>query len=110
MKVLLNLHPGIVRGNDEAGNAPRIAVLAPGAGKDHIVGGHVHARVPHFLAVDEVAGHPIADFRHGVRIHPGGVGAMPRLRQAEGHAALPGDGVLDELLLLRFRAEITHHA
>ena len=34
---------------------------------------------------------------------------MPRLRQAEGHAALPGDGVLDELLLLRFRAEITHH-
>ncbi len=106
---LLDLHPRIIGGDQDAGDAAGVAVLAAGAAEQGAMGGHMHAGGPHLLAVDAPAGHAVPVLADGRRLHEGGVGAMIGLGQAEGDPPRAVEHTGDELLLLSRRAEVAEH-
>ena len=93
---MLNVHshssiftPGASAGNDEAGDAVRVAILAGGAGEHHHVRGDMHARRPHLLAIEQPSRRAVPRVRHGAAFHEGGVRSVIGFGQAEGGAHFP---------------------
>jgi len=107
-EIFLDLHAFRIRRNEKAGNTPRIAVVARRARKRRAMGGDMHARGPHLLAVDDPAADAIARGLYGGRFHVGGVGAMVGLCQTEGDAVFAGERAFDHRLLVVAAIAIQH--
>ncbi len=108
-EIFLDFHALGLGRNDETGNALGVTGLALGAGKNHHVGGHVHAGGPHFLAVDAPARNTVAGFAHTDRFHVCGVRAVLGFGQAEADRAAAIQHTADELVLLVLSAKVAEH-
>ena len=100
-----DLDAGGFGGHEEAGDAVGIAGLAAGAGKNHVVGGPVHAGVEALGAAD----HPLIAVAHRRGVEKGGVAAVLRLGQPEGHQVGAVKCAVDELGPLGVGALGQHH-
>lgn len=108
-EIFLDLHTRRITGHDEAADAERVAVFARHTRKHEIMRRHMHARIPHFLAIDEPAINAVALLAHSACFHPCGVRAVIRLGKAEGNARRTVEATFNELLLLCRRTEIAEH-
>ena len=104
-KIFLDFETLALHRNDEAGDALGAAVAPAGAREYEVVRRDVQAGVPDFCAVDA----PSVSLAHGARFHPGRVGAVIRLGQAEGDANRAVEDSRNERLLLLLGAEIAEH-
>ncbi|MNN09306.1 hypothetical protein D3C81_1221840 [compost metagenome] len=82
-QILLDLDARRLGGDQQAADAVGVAGFARGAAEDHDVGGDVHPRGPHLLAVDAPAGDAVAGLGLGDGLHVGGVRTVVGLGQAE---------------------------
>ena len=98
--VFQDLDARIVCRYQQARNTAGIAILAAGARETHHVGGVVHPRDPHFLAIDQPAILAALLVAHGACLHVRRVGAMVRLGQSERRAELALQGGRREMLLI----------
>ena len=108
-QIFFNLDARITGWNQKAGNAARIAVIAGRAAEQGAVAGLVHARGPHFFAIDQPALDPIAGLAHGRGFHKGGVRAVIGFGQAKGWPKLSGHHERDQGVALLGRAKIAQH-
>jgi hypothetical protein len=92
---VLDIEPVGVGRHQEAGDPLAVAVLTASSGEHKVVGRGVHPAVPAFRTVDD----PLVALLAGRGVHPGGVAAVVRLGQPEGHGRFPGDDVLQHPLL-----------
>src|SRR5258705_6073439 len=84
--VFFDLHAFCLCRHQEAGDAPRVAVIAAGAGEQRAMGGDMHAGGPHLLAIDDPTRDAIAGHLHGAGFHVGRIRAMLGFGKAEGDA------------------------
>ena len=102
----LDVHARRVTGHHETGDAGSGARLAAGAGKDQDMRGEVRAGGPHLFAVDQPPGLAVALAGLGAGGQPGGVRAVFRFGQPEGHRNAAVDTAGDKRLALPRRAEV----
>jgi hypothetical protein len=106
--VFLDPDARALRRHQETGDAARIAVVARGAREQRAMGGDVHARGPHLLAVDDPALDVVARRRHRARLHVGRVRAVMRLGETKGDAVPALDRAVDHRLLVVAAVAVEH--
>ena len=107
--IFFDFDPRVIGRHQKAGDAARRAIVARGACKYHHMTGDMHARRPHFLAIDKPAIDAIAGFAHAARFHPRGIRAMRRFGKAKANAMRAAQHAVDKCVGLFGRAEITKH-
>jgi hypothetical protein len=106
--IFLDLDARALGRHQQASNTPRVTIIAGCAGKQRAMGGDMHTRGPHLLAVDDPAFHVVAGRRHGPGFHMRRVGTVIGFGEAKRDAVFSGDRAFDHRLLIVGAVAVEH--